>query len=308
MALQQHDIRNFQNYHHQLSWLQIIRPLTLTGTISPIIVGTIMASYKGPIQLELFIVLLIATVFIQAAVNILNDYFDFANGQDKEKWRMTDAQDETQGPSHSQLLFVALGLLVFAAILGLWLAVHTHYAVILIGIIGIYAGYKYSAGGRRSLSALGLGEVIATIFLGFVPMLLALWVQDQAFGRIAFIVACLFAILISMMILTNNIRDIDKDKEFRQTVAMRMGKRRAVQLLTVLSVSAYVLLVVLVISKILPWMTLIVLFAVPFAFHLRMAFRKSATRLEEIKGMKLVAQHHWLFSLLLIVGMLIGGQ
>lgn len=296
-----------QEYHHRKSWVQIARPLTLTGTISPIIVGTIVASMYGPVHYDMFLILILATVFIQAAVNILNDYFDFANGQDQDRWHILDPGKETHtGPRHSILPVFAISMLGVSIILGLWLAMNSQLWIIFIGIAGIFAGYKYSSGGRHSLSALGFGEATAAVFLGVAPVMLAFIVQGQSFGWIAFIFSFLFAILISIMILTNNIRDIQKDKGFRNTIAMRMGKRRSVLLLTSLAGSAYVIVTGLVIAQVLPWTALLVYFAVPIAYRLRMAFRKDATRAEEMKGMKLAAQHHWVFSFLLIAGMFLG--
>lgn len=298
---------NIQRYHHKQPWFQIARPLTLTGTLSPIIVGTIVASYNGSIHLDRFIVLVLAAVLVQAAANILNDYFDFANGQDADRWHMpmNDMNPDT-GPAHQKLPVAAMGLLSIAAVLGVWLAMNSHFSIILIGIIGIFAGYKYSAGGHKSLSALGLGELTAAIFLGVVPVILSFIVQGQPLSWVAFAIAIPFALLISMMILTNNIRDIDKDEGFRKTIAIRFGKRRAVRLLTGLGVSVYLFVTFLVLIQVLPWTALIMYLALPVAYKLRMSFRKNATRSEEMKGMKTAAQHHWIFSILLIIGMLMG--
>lgn len=295
-------------YHHKQSWFQIARPLTWTGTISPIIVGTTIASYNESVRLDTFFVLIVAAVCVQAAANIWNDYFDFVNGQDKEKWyRQTEGScEDLTGPAHNQLPYVALGLLVIAAMLGLWLAINSHFIIILIGIAGIFAGYKYSAGGHHSLSALGFGEITAAIFLGFVPVLLVSIIQGQTFNIITLFISILFALLISMMILTNNIRDIHKDEGFRKTIAIRVEKKRALLLLKALSFCCYLLVTILIISHVFPWTTLIVFLAIPIVYQLLHAYRKESSREEQVRGMKLVSQHHWAFSILLIIGLIIG--
>lgn len=297
---------NIPEYHHRQSWWQIMRPLTLTGTISPIIVGTIVASKHGFIHIDRFAVLVVAAVLVQAGVNILNDYFDFSNGQDKERWHIPNENAKPfTGPKHKHLPFVAICMFAIAAILGLWLAIHSHPIVILIGIIGIYAGYKYSAGGNKSFSALGLGELIAALFLGIIPVMLAFIIQDLTYGWIAFLIGFLFALLISMMILTNNIRDIYKDEGFRQTIAIRIGEKSAVRLLTMVVISIYVIVTLLIISRIFPWSVLIVYFAIPIAYRLIKVFNKKTTSTAEVNVMRLVSQHHWIFSILLILGMLL---
>lgn len=300
------DKTNTQEYHHKQSWWQIMRPLTLTGTISPIIVGTIVASKFGSIHFDKFLFLIIAAVLVQAGVNILNDYFDFANGQDKDRWHLPNKKGNLLvSPQHKYLPLVAASMFIVAAGLGIWLATHSHPVIILIGIAGIYAGYKYSAGGKQSFSALGLGEVTAAIFLGFVPVMLAFIIQDITLNWAAFAIGILFALLISMMILTNNIRDIQKDKEFRQTIAIRIGKKQSLRLLIILISSVYVGATLLIVTQIFPWSTLIFYLTLPIAYRLIKAFNNKATSTKDENVMKLVAKHHWIFSLLLILGMLI---
>src|SRR5699024_11684537 len=73
------------SYQFRGSWFQLIRPLTLTGTLTPILVGTAFAAKSAPIRWDLFFALLIAATLIQATTNMLNDYFAYHNRQDKEK-------------------------------------------------------------------------------------------------------------------------------------------------------------------------------------------------------------------------------
>lgn len=297
---------NLNFYYHKHSWWQIMRPLTLSGTISPIIIGTFVASKFGIIHFDRFIVLILASVLIQAGVNILNDYYDFANGQDNEKWNFSIKNNKIfSKPKHNYLPFVALIMFSFASLLGLWLAIHSHLIIILIGALGIFAGYKYSAGGKQSFSALGLGEATAAIFLGFIPVSLAFIVQNIKFEFVGFTIGFLFALLISLMILTNNIRDIYKDEGFRQTIAIRIGKKQAIKLLIVLIIGVYLIGTLLVVSEILPVSSLIFYFAMPVAFRLVHVFITNDLQEKNVNVMKLVAKHHWVFSLLIILGLLI---
>lgn len=75
-----------QNLTYRNSWFQIIRPLTYTATLSPAIGGTALASTKGPVRIDLMIYVLVVGLFVQSAVNMLNDYYDYQKGQDQEKW------------------------------------------------------------------------------------------------------------------------------------------------------------------------------------------------------------------------------
>src|SRR5699024_10685670 len=164
--------RNVQHrYNYNSSWLQLIRPMTLTGTISPSLVGTGLAFLNGHFQMNLLFALFISALLIQSATNVLNDYYDSKYGQEKEK--CTKKNDATShGPAHETLPYIAGGMLMVATFFGLYLAFSSTLWVILIGILGILAGIRYSAG-KKSFSSVGMGEFIAAISLGPVVTILA---------------------------------------------------------------------------------------------------------------------------------------
>src|SRR5699024_4523470 len=123
-----------------------MRPLTLSESISIIIIVPFVTSNSSIRLFVQFITLIIPILLITTSMNILNDYYDFANGQDNEKWNFSIKNNKIfSKPKHNYLPFVALIMFSFASLLGLWLAIHSHLIIILIGALGIFAGYKYSA-------------------------------------------------------------------------------------------------------------------------------------------------------------------
>lgn len=278
-----------------------MRPLTLSGTISPILAGTVFATKQGVARLDLFLAMLVASLLIQASINMLNDYFDFLHGQDKEKWIQSSEKSNKSAPSH-HILPTAAGIMLFLSVLlGIYLVLHSTLWTAVIGVVGILFGYFYSAG-PRPLASLGLGEIIAAIFLGFVPTMLAYSIQGNSPDLQIVAVSIPFALLISSMVLSNNIRDIEKDRTFRRTSAIILGRCRAAQLLTLLLLLTYGSIIVLIIARIVPWTTGLSLFALPLAHRLRWSFRPHASRTEEMLGMKWAAWHHWVFGLLYTFG------
>ncbi|MFZ3578418.1 prenyltransferase [Virgibacillus sp. DJP39] len=294
-------------YYYRGSWFQLIRPMTLTGTITPILVGTSLAAATTSIRYDILLALVVSALLVQAATNIINDYYDFKNGQDQEKWVHSIDKDSTiHGPSHNSLPFVVGTMFVLAAIIGFWIALISSLWVIVAGSLGILAGYVYSAG-SHSFSSIGLGEVVAAIFLGPLITILAYTVQGNPLSFQAVMVSLPFTLLIASMILTNNIRDLEKDKEFRNTLAKTLGRAKAVYLLTSLLVLSYFSILLLIAFRLLPWQSSIVLLATPLAGRLIWSFRNGAARKEEVSGMKWAARNHWGFGLLFFIGLWLFG-
>ncbi|SFD95934.1 1,4-dihydroxy-2-naphthoate prenyltransferase [Lentibacillus persicus] len=283
-------------YYYRASWIQLFRPMTLTGTITPILTGTGMAAFQGGVRFNIFAAMLIAALFVQSATNLFNDYYDFKHGQDQGKW--TSDPLDAHGPAHHIVPYIAASLLSVAVIIGAWLAVQSTWWIVPAGVAGILFGYLYSAG-PRPLCSIGLGETVAFTFLGPVVTVLSYVVQGNALDMTILAVSVPFALIIASMILTNNIRDIKKDHFFRQTLATLLGRKNAIILLSTLLTLAYLTVVSLVFGEILPLASLIVLLAVPVAGRLQWSFRKPASRTEELGGMKWAAWHHWAFGLLL---------
>lgn len=283
-------------YYYRSSWVQLIRPLTLTGTITPILAGSAFAYSQGAFRLDLFIGVLLASLFIQSAANMLNDYFDFSHGQDEEKWTTEHTGERNRIAHHSLPKFV-IALLIIASFIGLWLALNSSLWLLVIGIVSMFAGNKYSAG-SHSFSAKGLGELAAAIFLGTVVTTVAYIVQGHSLDGSILAISLPYSFLIASLILTNNLRDIEKDRPFRETIAIRLGRESARKLLIIFIICAYLSVFLFVYFTLVSWHASFVLFAIPIAIKLLLAFRSEASREEEYNGMKWAAWHHWTFGLL----------
>ena len=58
-------------------WWRMIRPHTLTASFAPVFIGTMIASLETGLHFGLFIAMLLASMLIQAATNMFNEYYDF---------------------------------------------------------------------------------------------------------------------------------------------------------------------------------------------------------------------------------------
>lgn len=275
-------------YQYYSSWFRIIRPVTLTASIMPVTAGTLLASQVTGFSLSRFVILLIISVLVQAAVNMLNDYFDFMKGQEEGKWLNRNPYASFLTPQYKQVPYVSISLVAVVSILTLWLASESSLWIIPLGVTGFVLGYCYSAG-KRSLSSLGLGEVAAAVCLGPLPLIIAMLVQGASMSWGILIFSIPFSLLMATMVLTNNIRDIEKDNSTRRTVAIRLGRKKAVYLLTAILALTYI-------SSILIFSSVWILLSLPVAIELIRRFYQPDGQ----NHMGMAALHHLMHSMAII--------
>lgn len=281
------------DYQYHSNWFRIIRPVTLTASIMPVTAGTLLASQIVEFSLLRFVVLLVTSVLIQAAVNMLNDYFDFMKGQEEGKWHDKSLSPHFLTPQYRQVPYVSIVLVAVASILTLWLAAESSFWIIPLGVTGLVLGYCYSAG-QRSLSSLGLGEVAAAVCLGPLPLIIAMLVQGASAGWGILMFPIPFSLLMATMVLTNNIRDIEKDSSTRRTVAIRIGREKAVYLLTAILILTYI-------ASLLIYASAWVLLSLPVAIALVHRFYQPDGQ----NHMGLAALHHAIHSLVIILAIML---
>src|SRR5688572_15471294 len=64
-------------------WWQLARPFTLTASAVPVLVGSAVAAASGTFRApDLFAAMLLASVLVQVATNMFNEYYDFKHGLD----------------------------------------------------------------------------------------------------------------------------------------------------------------------------------------------------------------------------------
>jgi 1,4-dihydroxy-2-naphthoate octaprenyltransferase len=280
-------------YQYYSNWFRIIRPVTLTASIMPVTAGTLLASQVMDISLLRFVVLLVTSALIQAAVNMLNDYFDFMKGQEEGKWHNKNSSVAFLTPQYKQVPYVSILLVVVVSILTLWLATESSLWIIPLGVTGLILGYCYSAG-KRSLSSLGLGEVAAAVCLGPLPLIIAMLVQGVPMGWEMLLFPIPFSLLMASMVLTNNIRDIEKDSSTRRTVAIRVGRVKAIYLLIAILALTYI-------SSILIYSSAWVLLSLPIAIVLVNRFHQPNAH----NHMGMAALHHLSHSLVIILAIIL---
>ena len=285
-------------------WLMAARPRTLPAAIAPVLVGTALAGAEGEFRPLAFCAALVGSIFIQIGTNLSNDYSDARRGADTEE-RLGPVRVTAGGlvPPRKVLVatWLAFGIAVAA---GAYLIALVGWELLAIGAASILAGVLYT-GGPRPYGYEGLGEVFVFTFFGLVAVAGSYYVQTEELTALAVAIGVPVGLLSAAILMVNNIRDIDTDRRARKrTLAVRLGRQRAIRLFAATVWLAFGWTVAAAIAEGEPWLALPLL-AVPLVPPLQ---RTVATRTDgpalngalARTGMLLAA-----FSVLLAVGLLL---
>src|SRR5690606_21038959 len=64
------------------TWWLAVRPFSFTASVTPVVLGSVLAGYDGAWDWLIFAITLVASVAIHAGTNLINDYYDWKKGAD----------------------------------------------------------------------------------------------------------------------------------------------------------------------------------------------------------------------------------
>ena len=228
--------------------LQLAAPHTWAASVCPSLFGIFYSRLTGsPLGLFRAAAVLAACVFLQSAVNTLNDYVDFVKGTDSasDNVEVTDAVLVYGGIDPKSARNLGF-LYLFAGLLsGLAASAGAGPVPLLIGAVGGATVLLYS-GGPLPVSSLPLGEVVSGFVMGgLIPLGTAACADGKLHPEILFYSLPLI-IGIGLIMMSNNGCDIEKDiRAGRRTLPMFLGRERTLKLYRFLTVFWILLLFVL---------------------------------------------------------------
>lgn len=211
-------------------WVAAARPKTLGAAIAPVLMGTAMAWEDGAFHLLAALCALLGAIFIQIGTNFSNDYVDYLKGADtddrKGPLRVTQAGLVDPGTMQRATALV----FALAVVAGGYLIWRGGWPILLIGVLSIASGILYTAG-RYSLAYTGLADLFVLIFFGPVAVGGTYYVQALSLPSIVLIAGLGPGVLATAILLVNNIRDIEEDREAgKRTLVARTSRRVGVRL------------------------------------------------------------------------------
>jgi 1,4-dihydroxy-2-naphthoate octaprenyltransferase len=282
------------------------RPPTLPAAVVPVLVGTAAVFAQGFRPLP-FVAALLASVLIQIGTNFANDYFDFHTGADTAE-RLGPVRVTQSGLIAPDTVRNAM-ILVFglAALIGLYLVFAAGWPILVIGVLSIAAGVLYT-GGPFPLAYNGLGDVFVFIFFGLVAVCGTAFLHVGSVPAAAAFAALPVALIVTAIIVVNNLRDIDTDRRARKhTLAVLIGPTATRIEYLVLLAAAYLLLPLGIALGLAGWWALLPLLTLPLAVPLvRTVFAEQGRPLN--RALAGTGRLHMLFGVLFALGLALGGS
>ena len=289
----------------KLMW-RMTRPHTLTATFAPVILGTVAALYETKIHWLLFIAMMLACLALQIATNLFNEYYDFKRGLDTADSVGIGGGIVRHGLKPKNVLTVALVLYIVAACIGVYICMNSSWWLAVIGLCGMAVGYLYT-GGPFPIAYTPLGELFSGLSMGTGFVLIAFFIQAHMLTVESILISIPIGILVGAINMSNNIRDIDEDiKGGRKTLAILLGREKAVAALAISFLISYLWIVAIVLlDYVSPW-TLVMFLGLKKPISAIRSFRKGAKEPKYMRvAMKATAITNTIFAFLLSAGLLI---
>ncbi len=221
------------------------RPRTLPAAVAPVLVGAALAGHDGVFRPLAALAALLAALLIQIGANFANDLGDYRRGADTTA-RVGPTRVTSAGLLSPREVTVGMwGVFGLAAACGLYLIAVAGWPIAVIGVFSIAAGIAYTAG-PLPLGYYGLGDLAVFIFFGLVAVVGTYYAQAQAVTPIAFVAAVPMGALITAILVVNNVRDADTDRQAgKRTLTVLLGRRGARIEYILLFLAAYLTPVIL---------------------------------------------------------------
>ena len=289
--------------NHHL-WLAAIKPPIYSVAIAPIAVGTAVAFFQtGIFHSQIFFTFLGSAILIIAWLNLSNDVFDSETGIDINKHHSV-----VNLTGNKTLVFWTANICLSFGIAGIvalcwW---QQDWTVLWLVLLCCMLGYTYQGPPFR-LGYLGLGEIICFFTFGPGAVSAAYYSQTQSFSVNNLAISSIVGISTSIILFCSHFHQIKDDLAAgKRSPIVRLGTKTGAKVLSWLTISIYVLTVMLIIMGILPPIGSIMFGSLPFAYQLVSHVNRNHDLPKKVSNSKFIAIDLYLSSsLLLILGLIL---
>lgn len=284
---------------------RLFRPRTLAAAFAPLFLGASFAYYAyAPVQnlgLSLFYTFLILIVVLSAQIvaNLWNEYCDFKSGLDLHQ-KAGNAGSITRGAvSPTRILSLVKIFSLLACIVGIFLSYSISWWYVPAGLACILVSFCYS-GGPKPISSTPFGELSSGLAMGLAIILITAYAWTRDLSLVLLIPAIPSTLLVGAIMLTNNIRDIENDRNHgRKTLPIFLGRQKAINLLQLTFLFVFFWIAAWTYIGVLPLTALITVLALIPSFKAVSTLDRYADTIQLDKAMGFTAMATMLYHLLL---------
>lgn len=245
------------------------RPQFLILSLVLVILGTSIAYYDESFHLGHTFLVLVGLLLVHIAVNTLNDYFDYKSGIDLKTNRTPFSGGSgilVAGQlSATKTFWFGTISFMLAVPIGVYFILKVGWFLLPLFVVGTLLVFFYNT--YFTKLGFGMPEFCAGLGMGTLPVLGTYIILSKSFSYPALFASIPSGILVCNLLLLNEIPDAEADKiGGRKTLPIILGKDRTAIIYSGLTLLVYVWIILGVMGQIMPPLTLIALFTLPFAF------------------------------------------
>lgn len=289
--------------HSLKDWLIAVRPWSFPASAMPVIVTLAYLYWAyGVIDWKNGVLALVGIIIFHASGNAWSDYFDFERGVDRAD--TFGVKTLTSGQFMPlEIRNLAIGLMVPAVAIGLWLVVRTGLPLLWVGVCGaicslLYPWLKYRA----------FGDFVIFVAYAILPTLGISYITVGKFLPDLLLIIVPVGLITVAILHANNTRDIETDVRAKiSTLAMKLGKKTDVLLYIFEVIFPFLWIVGCVVLGYFPWWSLLTMLGLlPAIANVRAMLRLPKEGISAISNLdEKTAKLQLLFSLLFTVTFLI---
>lgn len=233
------------------AWIKAARLRTLPLALASTAMGGMVAAAHPNFQLNVALMAILTTQFLQILSNFSNDYGDFVRGSDNEKrigpTRTVQAGEVSQPEMKTAMTLFAILSLISGLYLIFGLAqIHMTGKIIILlaGLAAIYASIRYTVG-QNPYGYRGLGDLNVFIFFGLAAVAGTYYLATNSLPWSIFLPATAMGMLSTAVLNLNNMRDHANDAMTgKNTLVVKIGFQKALRYHSLLVLLPFVLLAV----------------------------------------------------------------
>ncbi len=242
-------------------WLIAGRSAVLVMTFTSATIGGLFAALHGKFSWSLYLLTTLGLILAHAASNFFNDLFDYKLGLDEENYFRAKygPQPLVSGLLDERgILKYGIVTMLLAAAIGLYLTYVRGWVVVLLALIGFVSIMGYSFSKR-----VGLGEPLVVLVWGPLMVAGTYYVITGQWAWDVFWAGLVYALGPTSVLFGKHIDKYEDDlARGIRTLPIILGKERAKNVAKLLMISMYLGVLLLVLLRVLPFTTLIVVLAV----------------------------------------------